>query len=338
MMNRQIVLRSRPEANPTADNFELVSVALPPVTDGAVLRRTIYLSLDPYMRGRMSDAESYAASVGIREVMVGGTVSQVMESRNPAFAAGDFVLGYDGWQDFGLSSGRELRKLDPSSAPISTALGTLGMPGFTAYVGLLDIGQPKPGETVVVSAASGAVGSVVGQIAKIKGCRAVGIAGSTEKCRYVVDELGFDACVNYKSEAFREELAEACPSGIDVYFDNVGGAVLQAVLRLLNVNARIPLCGTIGDYNAAKLPPGPNLRPILVKRALIKGFIILDHNDRAPAFLKECGQWLREGRLKYREDIVDGLEHAPSALLKLFDGTNFGKLMVRVSADPTRAH
>ena len=336
MMNRQILLRSRPEGNPTTDNFELVSVAVPPVTEGAVLRRTIYLSLDPYMRGRMSDAESYAASVAIRQVMVGGTVSQVIESKNPAFAAGDFVMGYDGWQDFGLSNGRELRKLDPAQAPISTAIGTLGMPGMTAYVGLLDIGQPKPGETVVVSAASGAVGSVVGQIAKIKGCRAVGIAGSADKCQYVVDELGFDACVNYKAESFREDLAGACLSGIDVYFENVGGAVFAAVLRLLNVNARIPLCGLIADYNVTKLPATPNLRPLLVKRALIKGFIVTDHNDRAPAFLKDCSQWVREGRIKYREDIVDGLEQAPSALLRLFDGRNFGKLMVRVSHDPTR--
>jgi len=336
MMNRQIVLRSRPESNPTADNFEIVHVAVPPVTDGNVLRRTMYLSLDPYMRGRMSDAESYAASVAIRQVMVGHTVSQVIESRNPQFAAGDFVAGYDGWQEFGISSGRELRKLDPAHAPLTTALGTLGMPGMTAYVGLLDIGQPKAGETVVVSAASGAVGSVVGQIAKIKGCRAVGIAGSPDKCRYVVEELGLDACVNYKSESFREDLAGACPSGIDVYFENVGGAVFVAVMRLLNVNARIPLCGLIADYNAAKMPSGPNLRPILVKRALIKGFIVFDHNDRAPAFLKDCGQWFREGRLKYREDIVDGLEHAPTALLKLFDGRNFGKLIVRVSDDPTR--
>ena len=336
MMNRQIVLRSRPEGNPTVDNFEMVHVEVPPVTDASVLRRTIYLSLDPYMRGRMSDAESYAASVAIRQVMVGHTVSQVVASRNSAFAAGDFVAGYDGWQEYGLSSGRELRKLDPNSAPISTALGTLGMPGMTAYVGLLDIGQPSPGETVVVSAASGAVGSVVGQIAKIKGCRAVGIAGSPEKCQYVVDALGFDECVNYKSANFYEDLAGACRSGIDVYFENVGGAVFAAVLRLLNNNARIPLCGLIADYNAVKMPPGPNLRPLLVKRALIKGFIVSDHNDRAAAFQKDCAAWLREGRLKYREDIVDGLEHAPAALLKLFDGRNFGKLMVRVSQDPTR--
>jgi NADPH-dependent curcumin reductase len=336
MMNRQIVLRSRPEGNPTPDNFEIVHVAVPPLTDGSVLRRTIYLSLDPYMRGRMSDAESYAASVAIRQVMVGHTVSQVIESKNPAFARGDFVLGYDGWQEFGVSSGRELRKLDPSAVPISTALGTLGMPGLTAYVGLLDIGQPKPGETVVVSAASGAVGSVVGQLAKIKGCRAVGVAGSPAKCDYVVRELGFDACVNYQADSFREDLAAACPSGIDIYFENVGGAVFAAVLRLLNVNARIPLCGLIADYNAAKLPSSPNLRPLLVKRALIKGFIITDHGDRTAAFLKDCVAWFREGRLKYREDIVDGLEQAPTALLKLFEGRNFGKLIVRVADDPTR--
>jgi NADPH-dependent curcumin reductase len=336
MMNRQIVLRSRPEGNPTADNFEMVRVAIPPLTDGSVLRRTIYLSLDPYMRGRMSDAESYAASVAIQQVMVGHTVSQVVESRNSAFSAGDVVAGYDGWQDFGLSNGRELRKLDPAGAPISTAIGTLGMPGLTAYVGLLDIGQPKPGETVVVSAASGAVGSVVGQIAKIKDCRAVGIAGSPEKCQYVVDELGFDACVNYKADSFRDDLAKACPSGIDIYFENVGGAVFAAVLKLLNVNARIPLCGLIADYNATALPSTPNLRPLLVKRALIQGFIVLDHNDRAAAFQKDCGTWLREGRLKYREDIIDGLEQAPTALTKLFSGTNFGKLIIRVSDDPTR--
>jgi NADPH-dependent curcumin reductase CurA len=336
MTNRQIVLRSRPEAGPSVDNFEMVSASVPPVPDGGVLRQTIYLSLDPYMRGRMSDAPSYAPSVAIGQIMVGHTVSHVVESKNPGFASGDLVTGYDGWQEYGLSSGKELRKLDPASAPISTALGILGMPGMTAYVGLLDIGQPKAGETVVVSAASGAVGGVVGQIAKIKGCRAVGVAGSKEKCDYVVQELGFDACVSYKSDTFRDDLAAACPSGIDVYFDNVGGAVLAAALRLLNVNARIPLCGTISDYNAAKTPPGPHLRPLLVKRALIKGFIVSDHTDRAPAFLNDTSAWLREGRLKYREDIVDGLEHAPSALLKLFAGTNFGKLIVRVSPDPTR--
>lgn len=336
MTNRQIILRSRPEGAPTDDNFEIVETPVLPAGDGGVLRKTIYLSLDPYMRGRMSDAPSYAASVAIGQTMVGHTVSQVIESKNPGFASGDLVIGYDGWQEYGLSKGNELRKLDPASAPISTALGVLGMPGMTAYVGLLDIGQPKPGETVVVSAASGAVGAIVGQIAKIKGCQAVGVAGSKEKCEYVVRALGFDACVNYKSETFRDDLGTVCPSGIDVYFENVGGAVFAAVLSLLNVNARIPLCGLISDYNATQTPSGPNLRPLLTKRAMMKGFIVSEHNDRAPAFLKDCSAWLREGRLKYREDIVTGLERAPAAFLKLFDGTNFGKLIVRVSPDPTR--
>jgi NADPH-dependent curcumin reductase CurA len=288
------------------------------------------------MRGRMSDGPSYATPVSVGQKMVGHTVSQIVESRNPRFTAGEFVAAYDGWQEYGLSNGADLRVLDPGQAPISTAIGTLGMPGMTAYVGLLDIGQPKAGETVVVSAAAGAVGSVVGQIARIKECRAVGIAGSTAKCDYVVDELGFDACVNYKHEDFRDRLRAACPNGIDVYFENVGGAVLAAALRLLNVGARIPLCGQISDYNATEASPGPNWRPLLVNRALVKGFIISDHPDRMAPFVRDCSTWLRDGRLKYREDIVDGLESAPGAFLKLFDGENFGKLLVRVSADPTR--
>jgi NADPH-dependent curcumin reductase CurA len=336
MTNRQVLLRSRPVGKPSVENFEVVSTPVPPLPPDGVLRRTIYLSLDPYMRGRMSDGPSYATPVALGQLMVGGTVAEVLDSRNPAFAAGDFVAAYDGWQEFGISTGKDIRKLDPATAPISTAQGVLGMPGMTAYVGLLDIGQPKIGETVVVSAAAGAVGSVVGQIAKITGCRAVGIAGSQEKCDYVVRELGFDACVNYKSREFSVELKAACPGGIDVYFENVGGAVLSAVLRLLNLNARIPLCGLISEYSASETPPGPNLRPLLVKRAMIKGFIVWDHNDRMPAFLKDCSTWIREGRLKFREDIVEGLDAAPSALLKLFEGANFGKLLVRVSPDPTR--
>jgi NADPH-dependent curcumin reductase len=334
-MNRQVLLRRRPTGVPTVDDFEIVETPMPAMFDGAVLRRTIYLSLDPYMRSRMSDAPSYATPVSIGGAMVGHTVSQVVESRNPSFKAGDFVAGYDGWQDFGFSPGKELRKLEPSMAPLSTALGTLGMPGMTAYVGLFDIGNPKPGETVVVSAASGAVGSVVGQLAKIHGCRAIGIAGSPAKCNYVEHELGFDACVSHRDPDLRSALRAACPAGIDVYFENVGGDVLKAALTLLNVNARIPLCGMIAEYNQVDVR-GPNLRALLVKRALIKGFIVSDHPDRFPDFQRDCGAWLREGRLKYREDIVDGLENAPSALLKLFSGENFGKLIVRVSEDPTR--
>jgi NADPH-dependent curcumin reductase CurA len=336
MTNRQVLLRRRPTGLPAADDFEIVDQPIPSVNEGDVLRRTIYLSLDPYMRGRMSDAPSYAAPVGLGQVMVGRTVGEVLESKHPGFTKGDFVAANDGWQAFGLSPGGALQKLDPRAAPISTALGVLGMPGLTAYVGLLDIGQPKPGETVVVSAASGAVGAVVGQLARIKGCRAVGVAGSPEKCEYVVSELGFDACVSHRGSDLTRDLAAACPKGIDVYFDNVGGSVLKAVFRLMNQNARIPLCGTISDYNAAELPPGPNLRPVLVKRALIKGFIVTDHGDRHRAFQNDAAAWLREGTLKYREDIVEGLDNAPAALLRLFEGRNFGKLLVRVSPDPTR--
>jgi hypothetical protein len=332
---RQVLLRRRPVGLPVPEDFEIVDLPAPALGDGDVLRRTIYLSLDPYMRGRMSDEPSYATPVALGQVMGGHTVSEVVESKNPAYTAGDIVAGYDGWRDFAVSKGGDVRKLDPASAPVSTALSVLGMPGMTAYVGLLDIGQPRPGETVVVSAASGAVGSVVGQIARIKGCRAVGVAGSPEKCEYVVRDLGFDACVNYKAADFRAALAAACPNGVDVYFENVGGAVFAAVLRLINQGARMPLCGLIADYNATEPPAGPNLRPLLVKRAMIKGFIITDHEDRRSSFLRECSAWVREGKIKYREHIVEGLEHAPAALLKLFDGTNFGKLLVRVSEDRT---
>src|SRR6266536_6309781 len=253
-MNRQVRLKSRPTGTPTPDNFEMAEAAMP---EGDVVRRTLFLSLDPYMRGRMSDGPSYATPVAVGDPMCGHTVSQVVSSRNPDFRVGDFVTGYDGWQQFGASSGKDLRKLDPSLAPISTAIGVLGMPGMTAYVGLLDIGQPKAGETVVVSAASGAVGAVVGQLAKLKGCRAVGVAGSADKCRYVVEELGFDACINYKTDDLVPALRAACPAGVDIYFENVGGAVFAAALRVLNRGARIPLCGMISEYNATTNPAGP---------------------------------------------------------------------------------
>jgi len=333
--NRQVRLKRRPSGSPTTDDFETVDAALGPIGEGQVLRRTIFLSLDPYMRGRMSDAPSYAAPVALGAVMCGHTVSEVVESRNAGFRAGDIVAGYDGWQAYGVSNGTDLRTIDARTAPISTAIGVLGMPGLTAYVGLIDIGAPKSGETVLVSAASGAVGSVVGQLARQRGCRAVGVAGSTDKCRYVVEELGFDACISYKQDDFVTALAAACPGGVDVYFDNVGGAVLVAALRVLNRGARIPLCGLISEYNATSNPGGPNLRPLLVHRAMIKGFIVTDHYDRFPAFLRECTPLVASGRLKYREDIVDGLDAAPAALIGLFQGRNFGKLLVRVSAAPT---
>jgi hypothetical protein len=335
-VSRQIVLRSRPVGMPRPTDFDLVEAPVAPPTGGEVLCRTIYLSLDPYMRGRISGARSYAQSVELGQVIVGATVGEVLESRCPGLAAGDIVLGYDGWQSHAVSRGAGLRKLDPKQAPISTALGVLGMPGMTAYVGLLDIGQPRAGETVVVSAASGAVGSAVGQIAKIKGARAVGIAGSPDKCDYVVRELGFDACVNYKTGDLAAALRAACPGGIDVYFENVGGDVLRAVMTLLNQNARIPLCGLISEYNATESVPGPNLRPLLFNRVLIKGFIVSDHMARLGDFLKDCGGWVREGRLKYREDVVAGLDRAPEAFIGLLQGRNFGKLLVRVGEDPSK--
>ena len=335
-VNRQIRLKRRPTGEPTRDDFELAEAPLPTPGEGALLARTIYLSLDPYMRGRMNAVRSYTASVELGQVMVGGTVGEVVESRHPGFAPGDFVVGAGGWQEYAVLNGAAARKLDPREAPLSTALGVLGMPGMTAYVGLLDIGTPKPGETVVVSAAAGAVGSAVGQIARIKGCRAVGVAGSRAKCDYVVKELGFDACVDYRAQDVFAGLQQACPNGIDVYFDNVGGDVLRAVLRLLNVNARIPLCGIISQYNATELPPGPNLAPILTNRALIKGFIVSDHGDRLADFLRDCSAWVREGRLKYREDIADGLAAAPAAFIGLLQGRNLGKQLVRVGEDPTR--
>ena len=334
--SRRVVLESRPVGSPKTSDFKLVETAVPAIGDGEILTRTIYLSLDPYMRGRISGVKSYAKGVDPGDLMVGGTVGEVVESKHPGFKAGDFVQGYDGWQTYGVSKGAGVRKLDPKQAPISTALGVLGMPGMTAYVGLLDIGQPKPGETVVVSAASGAVGAVVGQLAKIKGCRAVGIAGGKDKCEYVVNELGFDACVDYKREDFAATLQAACPKGVDVYFENVGGAVLAAVLKLVNPFARIPLCGLVSQYNATEMPAGPNWGVLLVNRVLVKGFIVSDHLDRLPAFLSDVSGWVREGRIKYREDIVQGLESAPQAFIGLLQGKNFGKLIVKVGDDPTR--
>jgi NADPH-dependent curcumin reductase len=330
-VNRQILLKSRPEGAPRLDNFELVDAPIPEPGEGEVLMRTLYLSLDPYMRGRMSAAKSYAAPAAVGRPMVGGTVGRIVASRHPGYAAGDVVLGYGGWQEYALSNGAGLRKLDPAAAPVSTALGVLGMPGMTAYVGLLEIGQPKPGETVVVAAASGAVGSVVGQIAKIKGCRAVGIAGGAEKCRFVAGELGFDACVDHRAPDFASRLEAACPKGIDVYFENVGGGVQQTVWPLLNDFARIPVCGLIAQYNATTATPGPDMVSVLRKRLLLRGFIVSDFAARQADFLRQAGEWVRTGRLKYREDIVDGLEQAPAAFLGLLEGKNFGKLLVRTA-------
>ena len=339
--NRRIELAAHPHGFPQDSDFRLHEGPIPRPGNGQMLCRTIYLSLDPYMRGRMNPGLSYAKGVTLGDVMEGGTVSRVVESKLVDYAAGDLVLTANGWQDYALSDGTGVRTLDPADAPISTAVGVLGMPGHTAYVGLLDHGRPKPGETVVVSAASGAVGAVVGQIAKIKGCRVVGVAGAQEKCDYVTNELGFNACLSRHRDDLPDALAAACPDGIDVYFENVGGKVFEAVLPCLNTFARVPVCGRIANYNDTEPPPGPNVVPklmslTLVRRITFRGFIIHDHRDRVPDFLRDVGGWIRSGELRYREDIVDGLEHAVSAFQGLLQGKNFGKLLVRVSDDPTR--
>lgn len=327
---QQIRLARRPMGEPTPSNFEPTVAELGDPLEGQVLRRTIYLSLDPYMRGRMNSGRSYVDPVEVGHVMCGGTVSQVIDSRNPGFTHGDYVLGYDGWQTHAVSDGRDLRKVD-SSFKLSYYLGVLGMPGLTAYVGMLDIGKPQPGETVVVSAACGAVGTVAGQIARLRGCRVIGTTGSDAKCEYCTKELGFDACVNYRSEPLLRGLKRACPDGIDIYFDNVGGDVLATVLRLINVGARIPLIGMISQYNATEMVPGPNLMPILVKRAMLRGMIVHDHADREDAFRTDMAAWLRQGQIKYPETVEQGLQNAPEAFMGLFRGDNVGKLLVQVS-------
>ena len=337
MKNRRWVLAARPEGEPKPDTFRLEQSELAEPGTGEVLLKTLWLSLDPYMRGRISAAKSYARGVEPGEVMVGGTVSEVVASNNPGFVQGDIVLSYSGWQEYQLTAGKELQKLDPKAAPISTALGVLGMPGMTAYIGLLQIGQPKAGETVVVAAASGAVGAAVGQIAKIKGARAVGIAGGADKCRYVKDELGFDAVIDRRDPTMPEQLAAACPNGIDVYFENVGGEVWDAVFPLLNNFARVPVCGMIAHYNDTELPPGPDkspriMRTILTKRLTVRGFLVSDwFAEHMGAFQRDMAQWIREGKVKYREDVAEGLEAAPQAFIGLLKGKNFGKLLVRVA-------
>ncbi|MHC5726319.1 MAG: NADP-dependent oxidoreductase, partial [Nostoc sp.] len=290
---------------------------------------------DPYMRGSISVGQSYSAPVELGSVIVGGTVSQVIKSNHPQFQVGDFVLSNKGWQTYAVSNGETLRKLDPTQAPLSYSLGVLGMPGLTAYAALLDIGQPKEGETVVVSAASGAVGAVVGQIGKIKGARVVGIVGSDDKRDYIVKELGFDVGINRKTQELDSALKAAAPNGIDVYYDNTAGVILETVLQQINLGARIPLVGLISEYNATSTPPGPNLRPLLVKRALIKGFLVRDYQHRFNDFLHDVSGWLQSGKLKYKEDVVINLENAPGAFIGLLRGENFGKLIVKVNDDPT---
>ena len=335
--NRSIVLASRPVGAPTKDDFRLEEAATPVPKEGEVLLRSIYLSLDPYMRGRMNDAPSYAPPVAINEVMVGATVCQVAASKNPDFETGEWVLAYSGWQLYALSDGSDLTKLGKKPEKPSYALGILGMPGFTAYMGLLDIGKPKAGDTLVVAAAAGPVGATVGQIGRLKGCRVVGVAGTAQKCSYVKETLGFDECLDHKDPDLADLLKQACPDGIDIYYENVGGKVFDAVLPLLNVGARVPVCGLVSIYNATKLPDGPDrlsvlMGTILVKRITMKGFIIFDdYGPRYDEFTKAMSDMLGAGKIHYREQVVDGLESAPEAFIGMLEGQNFGKLVVKVN-------
>ena len=329
MENKRIVLASRPAGWVSEDNFRIETAPMPAPAEGEVLVRNLWLSLDPYMRGRMSDAKSYVKGVDLGEVMVGQTVGEVVESNNPKFRKGDHVLTQLGWQLFGTT--KEVSKVDGGRAPLSYNLGILGMPGLTAYFGLKELGQPKAGETVVVSAASGAVGSVVGQLAKIWGCRVVGIAGGSAKCGYVKSELGFDACVDYKAGDLHAALKAACPNGVDVYFENVGGAMLDTLLRQMNLFSRIVVCGLISEYNATEPYGYKNLRAVLVNRIRIQGMIVFDWKDRYGEGLKAIAGYLAEGKLKYRESVVEGLENAPKGLISLLKGGNFGKQLVKLA-------
>ena len=334
--NRQWLLSERPKGEPTDRTLGLVEHPIPTAGAGEMLLRTVFLSLDPYMRGRMSDAASYAEPVAIGAVMVGGTVARVVESNLEGFAADDWVLSFNGWQDYAVSDGAGVTLLGASPAHPSWALGILGMPGFTAWAGLTQIGKPKPGETIAVAAATGPVGATVGQIGKLLGCRVVGIAGGPDKCAYAMDALGFDACIDHKAADFAEQLAKASPQGIDVYFENVGGKVFDAVLPLLNPNARIPLCGLVSQYNATELPEGTDrmnwlLGQLLRKKILIQGFIIFDDFAHLyPEFAKAMSGWIESRKVKYLEEIIDGLEQAPAAFVGLLKGESFGKRVIRV--------
>jgi len=335
--NKQIHLVSRPKGEASVDNFRLVEAPVPALREGQVLVRHHFLSLDPYMRGRMNDSKSYAAPQALDDVMIGGTVGEVVESRHEGFKPGDQVIGMGGWQQYSVvdpSHAGMLRKVDTSHVPLSAYLGAVGMPGVTAWYGLVKICEPKAGETVVVSAAAGAVGSVVGQLAKIAGCRAVGVAGGPAKCEHVVRDLGFDACIDYKAGQLERELATACAKGIDVYFDNVGGPTLDAVLPLTHVHARIVVCGMISQYSATEPYALKNLRWVLVNRIRMQGMIVFDWKARYGEAVAALGAYFAEGKLKYRVDVVEGLEHTPAALNKLFDGSNQGKLIVKVSDEP----
>ncbi|MFT0548789.1 NADP-dependent oxidoreductase [Allopusillimonas ginsengisoli] len=336
-LSRQIVLAARPNGRPQPSDFRLEEVTLPEIQEGELLLEIQYLSLDPYMRGRMDDRKSYSPPTPVDGVMEGESIARVVLSRNADFKENDIVLSRSGWRSHMVSDGQGLTLLDQRFKPITTALGVMGMPGFTAYAGLRNIGKPQAGETVVVAAATGPVGSMVGQIAKIKGARAIGIAGGPEKCAFLKNELGFDTAIDHKAPDFAEQLAHACPDGIDVYYENVGGAVWQAVLPLLNEFARVPVCGLVAQYNSADTS-GPNLLPatmrqVLSKSLTLRGFIQREFADQRPLFLEEVSTWIGEGRVQFKEDIVQGLENAPEAFTGLLEGKNFGKLIVRLTDD-----
>jgi NADPH:quinone reductase len=332
-VNRQILFIKRPAGIPDESCFRLVTSEIPQPANGQVLLQTKFLSVDPYMRGRMNDRKSYVKPFQLNELLSGGIVGEVLDSKSYSFVKGDFVVGNLGWQDYSIADEKEVRKINSEIAPVSTALGVLGMPGLTAYFGLLDIGQPKENETIVVSGAAGAVGMIVGQIGKIQGCRVVGIAGSDKKAKYLVDELGFDAAINYKNTSnLRNVLKDACPHGVDIYFDNVGGQISDAVLTLINKNARIPLCGQISLYNETQIPLGPRIQPfLLTNSALMRGFLVRNYEDRFDKGIRHLSEWLLEKKLKYAETIVEGLENAPKAFIGLFAGENIGKQIVKVS-------
>ena len=334
-MNHQITLAARPKGFPRDDDFRLITVPIPEVGDGEFLVQVIYLSVDPYMRGRMNDVESYAPPVGIGEVMVGECVGCVAKSRHERFPEGSYVAGMFGWQEYAISDGKMVRRLDPTAAPISTALHVLGMPGMTAYFGVLDVCQPKEHETFVVSGAAGAVGSVVGQLAKLKGCRVVGVAGSDDKISFITDELGFDAGFNYKTtDDYVAAYRQHCPQGVDAYFDNVGGPITDAVFPVLNVGARLGICGQISQYNVDSPQQGPRLLwHLIIKRATIRGFLVMDYTDRFREAITELTKWFQAGQLKYCERVTDGIENAPRAFVEMMRGANIGKQLVKVTDD-----
>ncbi len=335
--NRQIKLASRPKGEPKAENFDLVTSDIPSPNDNEMLLRTVYLSLDPYMRGRMSDAKSYAEPLAVGDVIMGGTVAQVVESNIDKFTVGDLVVSNSGWQDYSVSNGEGVLKLDKDMENPSYGLGVLGMPGFTGYMGLTDIGKPQKGETLVVAAATGPVGATVGQVGKQYGTRTVGVAGGKEKCEFAVNELGFDICIDHKADDFAEQLKAACPDGIDIYYENVGGHVFDAVMPLLNAHARIPVCGLVAQYNATDLPEGKDRLSVLTglilsRRLTIKGFIIFEeYGDHYPEFLETMSKWVESGDVKTKEYIAEGLDNAPDAFVRMLNGDNFGKTVVKIA-------